>query len=121
MLFVSESLQDEHVLELSKRITSAEELHDFGIKCLGVQDFKVKTAMHDHKDRIQAASYELLSTWLKQQPSRQEAYVNLLEGLKRTQMKQLATELKSLVKGVSPEPYHVTLPKSQNYEESEFI
>ena len=121
MLFVSESLQDDHVLELSKRITSAEELHDFGIKCLGLPDFKVKTAMYDHKDSIQAASHELLSTWLKQQPSRQEAYVNLLEGLKRAQMERLAAELKSLVKGVSPEPYHVISPKSQNYEESELI
>ena len=77
ILFVSDSLQDEHVLDLSKRITNGEELMDFGIKCLGLPDFKIKTAMYDHSDSIQAATYELLSTWMKKQTDRQEAYKNL--------------------------------------------
>ena len=99
LLFVSDSLQDEHVLDLSKRITSAEELMDFGIKGLGLPDIKIKTAKYDHSDSIQAATYELLSTWLKKQTDRQEAYMNLLAGLKRAQMNQLAANLRTWVEG----------------------
>ena len=85
-VIISDSLQDEHVLDISKRITSGEELMDFGIKGLGLPDFKIKTAMYDHSDSIQAATHELLSTWLKKQTDRQEAYKNLQAGLKRAQM-----------------------------------
>ena len=121
MLFISESLQDENVLELSKRIPDRNGLMDFGIKVLSFPKYTINQALHDHHNSIQAASHELLSEWLARHSSRQEAYVNLLEGLKRAQMEQLATELQSLVQGVSPEPYHVTLHESQNYEDSEFI
>ena len=121
MLLISDSLQDEHVLELSKRIPDSNELMEFGIKVLNFPKHTINQALHDYHNNIKAASHELLSTWLKQQPSRQEAYMNLFEGLKRAQMERLAAELKSLVKGVSPEPYHVISPKSQNYEESELI
>ena len=99
LLFVSDSLQDEHVLELSKRITSAEELMDLGIKGLGLPDFKIKTAMYDHSDSIQAATYELLSTWLKKQTDRREAYKNMCAGLKRAEMNQLAANLRTWVGG----------------------
>ena len=121
MLFVSEPLQDEQVLELSKRIPDGNGLMEIGIKVLSFPKYTINQALHDHHNSIQAASHELLSQWLGRHCSIQEAYVNLLEGLKRAQMEQLATELKSLVKGVSPKPYHVTLPESQNYEDSEFI
>ena len=99
LLFVSDSLQDVHILDLSKRITSAEELMDFGIKGLGLPDFKIKTAMYDHSDSIQAATYELLSMWLKKQTDRQEAYKNLRAGLKRAEMNQLASNLRIWVEG----------------------
>ena len=76
---------------------------DFGIKALQLPDFKIKSAMYDHKDSIQSATHELLSTWLKQQPNRQEAYVNLKAGLKRAQMNQLANELQCWVEKVTVE------------------
>ena len=72
---------------------------DFGIKCLSLPDFKVKTAMYDHSDSIQAATHELLFTWLKKQTDRQEAYKNLLAGLKRAEMNQLASNLRIWVEG----------------------
>ena len=112
-VIISDSLQDEHILDLSKRITSAEELMDFGIKGLGLPDFKIKTAMYDHSDSIQAATHELLSTWLKQQTDRQEAYKNLQAGLKRAQMNQLVANLRTWVEGSGV--------ISQTIEESKWI
>ena len=93
------SLGDEHVLELSKRITSGEELMDLGINGLGVPEFKIKAVMYDHSDSIHAATHELLSTWLKQQTDRQEAYMNLCASLRRCQMNQLAIQLTKWVAG----------------------
>ena len=58
--------------KLSKRIPNGEELMELGINGLGIPEFKIKTAMYDHSDSIQAATHELLSTWLKQQTDRQE-------------------------------------------------
>ena len=86
-------------MELSKRITDGNELTEFGIKVLTFKEDTIKAAMYDHSDSIQAATRELLSKWLKQQPSRQEAYMNLLEGLKRAQMKELASNLRIWVEG----------------------
>ena len=60
MLFVSDSLQDEHLLELSKRITNDDELMNFGIKVLSLSKDTIKAAMFDHRDSIQAATRELL-------------------------------------------------------------
>ena len=121
IILFSDSLQDEHILDLSKRIPDRNGLLEFGIKVLSFPKYTINQALRDYQNSIQAASHELLSEWLDRHSSRQEAYMSLLEGLKRAQMEQLAAELQSLVKGVSPEPYHVTLPVSQNYEESEFI
>ena len=72
---------------------------EFGIKVLMFEEDTIKAAMYNHSDSIQAATHELLSKWLKQQPSRQEAYMNLLEGLKRAQMNQLASNLRIWVEG----------------------
>ena len=41
------SLTDEHVLELSERITGETELMDLGIKVLGLPDFIIKTALYN--------------------------------------------------------------------------
>ena len=65
---------------------------DFGIKGLGLPKY-------DHSDSIQAATYELLSTWLKKQTDRQETYKNMLAGLKKAQMNQLAANLRTWVEG----------------------
>ena len=92
IILFSDSLQDEHVLELSKKITNDDELMDFGIKVLNFPKETIKAAMFDHRDSIQAAARELLFIWLSQQPSRHEAYVNLQTGLIRTQMNHLTVK-----------------------------
>ena len=98
------SLGDEHVLELSKRITSGEELVELGINGLGIPEFKIKAVMYDHSDSIQAATHDLLSTWLKQQTDTQEAYMNLCASLRRCQMNQLAIQLTKWVEGTDVAP-----------------
>ena len=79
-------------MELSKRITNDDELMELGIKVLNFPKDTIKQTRHDHRDSIQAATHELLSKWLKKQPTRQEAYMNLQAGLKRAQMHHLTVE-----------------------------
>ena len=65
---------------------------NFGIKVLNFPKETIKQKRHDHRDSIQAATRELLFEWLSQQPSRQEAYINLQTGLIRAQMHHLTVE-----------------------------
>ena len=73
---------------------------DLGIKVLKQPDFVIKAALYNKKE-IQDATYEVLSTWAKEQNNRREAYINLHAGLKKCEMTQLAAELKQWVEGVS--------------------
>ena len=100
---ISDSLLDEHILELSKRITDGNELMEFGVIVLKLPDFKIKSALYDHNNSIQEVTHELLSTWMKGQTSRQEAYTNLYSDLRKGEMKQLAGLLKQWVEGVREE------------------
>ena len=112
LLFTSAtgSLEDVHLLELSKRITNAQDLEDLGIKALKLPGFKIKTALYDHSDSIQAAAHDVISYWVKQQPNRQVAYITMIERLKEVQMHQLATEVQQWVEGTIEKPA-VTLNK----------
>ena len=89
-------LQDSHILELSKRITNEEELLGIGINVLGLPDFKIKSAVYDHR-KIQPASYEVLSTWAKQQVNRVEERTSLVASLERRKMFHLVSVLKPTV------------------------
>ena len=93
-------LEDSHILELSKRITSEEELLVLSVKGLGLPDFKIKSALYDNK-RIQSAAYEVLSTWRKQQESRHDGYQNLISALQKVEMNQLAAGLREWVHGTA--------------------
>ena len=105
----SDSLQDEHILELSKRIPTGNELMDFGIKVLHLPECKINAALYDHSNSIQKATHDLLSTWMKRQISRQEAYTNLYSDLRKGEMKQLAGLLKQWVEGVREESKHYSI------------
>ena len=100
---ISDSLRDEHILELSRLIPSGEELLKFGITVLKLSDCKIKAAMYDHSDSIQEATHELLSKWLNRQTNRKEAYVNLYSALRKGGMEQQASQLKQWVEGVEDE------------------
>ena len=93
-------LEDSHLLELSKWITSKQELWDIGTRVLNIQEQIIDAALHNQKTSIQDAAYSLLDTWIKGQSSRQEAYVSLQSGLKRCHMNQIASNLRMWVEGI---------------------
>ena len=97
------SLTDEHVLELSKRITGEEELLALGVNVLKLPDFVIKTVLYNKKE-IQSATHEILSTWLKEQRNPREAYINLQTGLETAEMNQLAAVLEQSVKETEKRP-----------------
>ena len=92
------SLEDSHILNLSEKITSDEELMKLGVKGLELPDFKIKSALYDNK-HIQSAAYEVLSAWRKQYESSQEAFQNLIAALVKVEMKQLVAELQEWTHG----------------------
>ena len=73
---------------------------ELGIKVLEVPTESIKASLFNHKGSIQAAAHDVLSTWFMGQNSGQEAYVNLLTGLKRAEMSELAAELQYWVEGI---------------------
>ena len=97
-------LKDVHLLDLSKRITNELDLEDLGIKALKLPGFKIKAALFDHSNNIQAASYDVINSWVQLQSNRHIAYTTLREGLKEAQMHQLATEVQQWVEGTIEKP-----------------
>ena len=89
-----DTLEDLHALNLSQRIT-----RDLGTKALKVPEHIINTALYNHRTSINDAAHDVLCTWLKDQPARQEAYMDLQAGLKRAHMNQLATQLRMWVQG----------------------
>ena len=102
--YTTDYLKDVHLLDLSKRIIKAQDLEDLGIKALKLPGFKIKAALYDHTDSIQAAAHDVINSWEQLQSNRQEAYTTLLEGLKEAQMHQLATEVQQWVEGAIEKP-----------------
>ena len=97
-LFTSGSLEDVHILELSKRITNEPDLMELGIKVLELPDYVVKTALYNKKE-IQLATHEVISDWSKQQANRFEAYTALKQVLEKSKFMSLAGELQQWVEG----------------------
>ena len=99
-LYIVDTLEDSHVLNLSQRITSEQDLRIFGTNGLRVPEHVIDTALYNYRTCIQDAAHSVLSMWLKQQPNRQEAYMNLQAGLKRAQMNELAALVRKWVGAV---------------------
>ena len=102
MLFISclDELTDSHIVSLSRRITSEQELHDVGTGALRLDKTITDNALHNHRTSIQDAAREVLHTWANMQvKERTEVYVRLLEALRKYEMNQLAEYLKTLVEG----------------------
>ena len=92
-------LTDEHILELSKRITDGGELMDLGIKVLKLLESKLRAELFNQRNWIQGATHAVLSTWLKPKNTRQEAFRNLCAALTNAEMNHLAAELRIWVGG----------------------
>ena len=97
-LISSGSLEDVHILELSKRITNEPDLMELGVKVLQLPDFIVKTALYNKKE-IQSATHEVISDWSKQQTNTFGAYTALKEALEKSKFTSLAGVLQQWVEG----------------------
>ena len=84
-------LEDAHILELSTRISSTQDLLNLGINGLNLPRHTIQSAVHYHKDSIQEAAYTVLTSWANQQETVAEAYINIVAALKQCKMNQLAT------------------------------
>ena len=78
---LSDTLDDVHILELSKRITSESDLMELGIKGLRLEKFLIEAALYRHPKDIQDAALDVLSEWMKQQRNMTDAYTTLLKCL----------------------------------------
>ena len=87
------SLTDEHIVNLSQRITCQAELVNLGVKVLKLPKFVIDTAVYNKKE-IQDAAYEVLGTWLKKQNNREEAFSLLQTELQASEMNLLAAEMR---------------------------
>ena len=60
------SLEDTHVWELAKRITSEKKLRDLGLNILRLPRYLIDSALNNNKT-IELAAYETLETWREKQ------------------------------------------------------
>ena len=95
----SDVLDDCHIFELSKRITTESELMNLGINGLKLRKNIIEAALYRHPKDIQDAAHDILSEWVKRQENMVDTYQNLLTSLKHCQMNQLATDLRQLAVG----------------------
>ena len=91
-------LTDEHIVNLSKRITSQSELVELGVRGLNLPEFIIDAAIYN-KNEIQDATREVLQTWVKQQTNREESLVKLQTGLQKCEMNSLVAELRLWTEG----------------------
>ena len=82
----SPELTDIHVLKLSTKITSANELKNLTITGLNLDHSMVENHIINNPNDIQSAAYDLLNEWKKSQLSSRIAFQNLCEALKRSDM-----------------------------------
>ena len=92
-------LDESHIFELSKRITSESDLMNLGIKGLKLRKNLIEAALYRHPKDIQDAAHDVLSEWMKRQPNVVDSYCTLLQYLRQCQMNQLAAYLRQLVEG----------------------
>ena len=99
LIHISAELKDSHLVELSTRITSQQELMNLGIKGLNLPRHTIQSALYNHRDSIQDAAYAVISDWVLQYETRSKAFATLVACLQKCKMRQLATELRLWVEG----------------------
>ena len=68
-----------------------------GVKVLKMPDFKIKSALYDNRDSINAAACEVLSEWRVQHRNRSQAYSILMSSLAQHNMMYLVGANQELV------------------------
>ena len=62
-----------------------------GVDVLKLPDFKIKSALYDHRDSINSAAHEVLSKWRVQQENPYKSYNTLMSSLAQHNMSYLLT------------------------------
>ena len=94
------TLEDSHILKLSKHITSEQDLRELGTNALGVREHTIDTALTKYRNSsINDAAYNILSTWRKQYESSEKAFIDLQAGLRRAEKNELAALLRKWAGG----------------------
>ena len=91
-------LEDAHIWELAKRITSKQDLLDLGLKVLERHGFTIDSALYNQKD-IELAAHKTLNDWRLEFLSPKEAYKKLHQAFLDHGWKNLAEELRLWVEG----------------------
>ena len=89
---ISGCLTDENIWDLAKKITSEEELQNFGKEILKLPNYEVRSVMHSKKYAL--AAREILELWRKDQPIAEYAYSYLYNALRKNSWEQLAEQLR---------------------------
>ena len=91
-------MTDAHIWNLAQRIDTQQNLLDLGLNALRIPEYKVETALTKKND-IQLAAHRILKNWCLRYGRREEAYDNLLTGLRECGLTRLAAELSRWVEG----------------------
>ena len=99
IIHISAELQDVHILQLSTKITNLQELMNLGINGLNVPRHTIQSALYNNRHNINDAAHAVISDWALQYETKSMAYVNIIAGLQKCKMLQLATELRQWAEG----------------------
>ena len=95
----SDCLEDEHVLELSKRIANETDLNEFGVKVLQMPQYDIDAALTNHPREIQMAAHDILKKWVIALDKREIAYNTLIKNLQQSDLRNWTNKLKDIVHG----------------------
>ena len=86
LLFSGPKLTDEMMLNLSRRITSEEELRALGTKGLRIPEYKIATHLRDYHNKITLAAHHVIKDWRKTVADPFQAYSLLCEALRKAEL-----------------------------------
>ena len=74
---------------------------DLGIKGLNLPRHTIQSAVYNNKDGIQEAAHAVISDWALQYETKSMAYVDIIAGLQKCKMNQLASEMRQWAEGAA--------------------
>ena len=108
VVFFAVMLTDDHLLDLSERITSKDTLKHLGTNGLQLGEHQIDQVLQEYStsgyngrvfdsSRMPEAAHDVLDMWLKKQTSRETAFRELVRALQSCKMIELAWQLQEWV------------------------
>ena len=91
-LQVNGQLTDQHLLQLSKRITDETTRTELGLN-LGLPGHEIQMTRADNKSELTIATYDMLRIWFRATSSREAAWTQLEGVLRKTRLKACISEV----------------------------